>query len=86
MASRVTGRLKLRERRQGPVWYADTRVPGRTPEQTHAPALTGPRRRRDKEKDYEHALDSIRQEIDHNLDVRSACLTALEAVGAEEDR
>jgi len=30
--------------------------------------------------------DSIRQEIDHNLDVRSACLTALEAVGAEEDR
>ena len=39
-----------------------------------------------KERDYEHALDSIRQEIDHNLDVRSACLTALEAVGAEEDR
>jgi integrase len=31
---RVTGRLKLRERREGPVWYADTRVPGRTPEQT----------------------------------------------------
>jgi integrase len=31
---RVTGRLKLRERRDGPVWYADTRVPGRTPEQT----------------------------------------------------
>ena len=32
--ARVTGRLKLRERREGPVWYTDTRVPGRTPEQT----------------------------------------------------
>jgi len=31
---RVTGRLKIRDRRDGPVWYADTRVPGRTPEQT----------------------------------------------------
>lgn len=40
---RVSGRLKLRERREGPVWYADTRVPGRTPEQTMrrlAPAHT----------------------------------------------
>ena len=42
---RVTGHLKLIERREGPVWYARTRVPGRTPEQTTrrlAPAhLTG---------------------------------------------
>jgi site-specific recombinase XerC len=44
-AKRVTGHLKLIERREGPVWYAKTRVPGRTPEQTTkrlAPAhLTG---------------------------------------------
>jgi integrase len=33
-AKRVTGHLKLTERREGPVWYAKTRVPGRTPEQT----------------------------------------------------
>ncbi|HEY7621443.1 MAG TPA: hypothetical protein VH834_16820 [Solirubrobacteraceae bacterium] len=33
-AKRVTGHLKLIERREGPVWYAKTRVPGRTPEQT----------------------------------------------------
>jgi len=33
-AQRVTGHLKLLERREGPVWYAKTRVPGRTPEQT----------------------------------------------------
>ena len=43
--ARVTGHLKLIERREGPVWYAKTRVPGRTPEQTTrrlAPAhLTG---------------------------------------------
>jgi len=41
---RVTGRLKLRDRRAGPVWYADTRVPGRSPEQTMrrlAPAHVG---------------------------------------------
>ena len=42
---RVTGHLKLIERREGPVWYARTRVPGRAPEQTTrrlAPAhLTG---------------------------------------------
>ena len=42
---RVTGHLKLIERRDGPVWYAKTRVPGRSPEQTTrrlAPAhLTG---------------------------------------------
>lgn len=31
---RVTGHLKLIERREGPVWYAKTRVPGRVPEQT----------------------------------------------------
>lgn len=31
---RVTGRLKRRTLREGPVWYADTRVPGRVPEQT----------------------------------------------------
>jgi hypothetical protein len=31
---RVTGHLKLIERRDGPVWYAKTRVPGRSPEQT----------------------------------------------------
>jgi len=33
-ANRVTGHLKLIERREGLVWYAKTRVPGRTPEQT----------------------------------------------------
>ncbi len=33
-ASRVTGHLKLIERREGAVWYVKTRVPGRTPEQT----------------------------------------------------
>ena len=33
-ASRVTGRLSLRERREGPVWYVKTRVPGRTPSET----------------------------------------------------
>ncbi len=27
MAARVTGHLKLEERRDGPVWYAKTRVP-----------------------------------------------------------
>ena len=31
---RVTGHLKLIQRREGPVWYARTRVPGRTPEDT----------------------------------------------------
>ena len=31
---RVTGHLKLIQRAGGPVWYAKTRVPGRTPEQT----------------------------------------------------
>jgi integrase len=44
-AKRVTGHLKLVQRRAGPVWYAKTRVPGREPEQTTtrlAPAhLTG---------------------------------------------
>lgn len=34
MTVRVTGHLKLIERREGPVWYAKTRVPGRSPEQT----------------------------------------------------
>ena len=29
-ARRVTGRLKLIQLREGPVWYARTRVPGRT--------------------------------------------------------
>src|SRR5689334_13508861 len=33
-AGRVTGHLKLVQRKTGPVWYAKTRVPGRTPEQT----------------------------------------------------
>jgi integrase len=33
-ARRVTGHLKLVERREGPVWYVKTRVPGRVPEQT----------------------------------------------------
>ena len=33
-ASRVTGHLKLIDRREGPVWYVKTRVPGRQPEQT----------------------------------------------------
>ena len=40
---RVTGHLRLRERSSGPVWYAKTRVPGRTPEETTrrlAPAHT----------------------------------------------
>src|SRR4051794_14850913 len=32
--TRPTGHLKLIERRDGPVWYVKTRVPGRTPEQT----------------------------------------------------
>ena len=43
-ARRVTGHLKLLERRGGPVWYAKTRVPGRDPEQTTrrlAPAHLG---------------------------------------------
>ena len=31
---RVTGHLVLRELKDGPVWYAKTRVPGRDPEQT----------------------------------------------------
>src|SRR3954451_20919880 len=41
---RVTGHLKLVQRREGPVWYVKTRVPGRTPEQTTrrlAPAHIG---------------------------------------------
>jgi integrase len=33
-AKRVTGHLKLIERKGGRVWYLKTRVPGRTPEQT----------------------------------------------------
>ena len=33
-AKRVTGHLKLVDRREGPVWYVKTRVPGRRPEQT----------------------------------------------------
>ena len=33
-ARRVTGHLKLIERREGDVWYVKTRVPGRSPEQT----------------------------------------------------
>ena len=45
--SRVTGHLTLRTLKDGPVWYAKTRVPGRDPEQTMrrlAPAhLTGGR-------------------------------------------
>ena len=32
--TRVTGHLKLIERRDGPVWFVKTRVPGRKPEQT----------------------------------------------------
>ncbi len=43
-SKRVTGHLKLLDRRGGPVWYAKTRVPGRTPEQTTrrlAPAHLG---------------------------------------------
>jgi integrase len=43
--ARVTGHLQLRRRKEGPVWYVKTRVPGRTPEHTMrrlAPAhLTG---------------------------------------------
>lgn len=41
---RVTGHLKLIERKDGAVWYVKTRVPGRTPEQTTrrlAPAHLG---------------------------------------------
>ena len=41
---RVSGHLKLIERKGGPVWYAKTRVPGREPEQTTrrlAPAHLG---------------------------------------------
>ena len=49
-AQRVSGHLKLIQRRDGPVWYAKTRVPGRRPEQTTrrlAPAhLHGGRPRR----------------------------------------
>jgi len=44
MAARVTGHLRLVERREGPVWYAKTRVPSRTPEETMrrlAPAHLG---------------------------------------------
>ena len=45
--ARATGHLKLIDRRDGPVWYVKTRVPGRVPEQTTrrlAPAhLTGGR-------------------------------------------
>jgi integrase len=43
-ARRVTGHLKLVRRREGPVWYVKTRVPGRTPMQTTrrlAPAHEG---------------------------------------------
>ena len=43
-AARVTGHLKLIDRREAPVWYVKTRVPGRTPEQTTrrlAPAHVG---------------------------------------------
>lgn len=43
-APRVTGHLKLLDRREGPVWFTKTRVPGRTPEQTTrrlAPAHLG---------------------------------------------
>lgn len=46
-ARRVTGHLRLRTLKDGPAWYASTRVPGRTPEETMrklAPAhLTGGR-------------------------------------------
>jgi len=31
---RVSGHLKLIERKSGLIWYVKTRVPGRTPEQT----------------------------------------------------
>lgn len=34
-STRVSGHLKLVQRNSGPVWYVKTRVPGRTPEQTH---------------------------------------------------
>lgn len=43
-APRVTGHLKLIDRREGPVWFVKTRVPGRVPEQTTrrlAPAHVG---------------------------------------------
>jgi integrase len=33
-AGRATGHLQLRKRKHGPVWYVQSRVPGRTPEQT----------------------------------------------------
>lgn len=33
-ADRVTGNLQLRNLKSGPAWYAQTRVPGRDPEQT----------------------------------------------------
>jgi integrase len=33
-AGRVTGHLQHVDRREGPVWYTKTRVPGRVPEQT----------------------------------------------------
>ena len=45
--------------------------------------LKVPRHPRQKEEDYVEGVEAIREEIDHKLDVRSACLTALEAVGAE---
>ncbi|MGO9791451.1 MAG: tyrosine-type recombinase/integrase [Solirubrobacteraceae bacterium] len=34
MPTRVTGHLQLRKRKEGPVWYTKTRVPGRQPAQT----------------------------------------------------
>jgi len=49
-AGRVTGHLKLMTRREGPVWYVKTRVPGRMPEQTTrrlAPAHLGGGKPRD---------------------------------------
>jgi len=43
-ATRVTGHLSLLERREGPVWFTKTRVPGRKPSETMrrlAPAHVG---------------------------------------------
>jgi integrase len=70
---RVTGHLKLVERREGPVWYAKTRVPGRRPEQTTrrlGPAHLGggkPARGRLTRKQAEDALADLLAKARHDV-------------------
>lgn len=62
--TRVTGRLRLLQRREGPVWYVKTRVPGRKPEDTMRRQaedaladLLAAQRRKVGERAYDHQPD-----------------------------